>query len=110
MISAWMFILQRASALVMGPFVIVHLGLIIYAMRGGLSAGEILSRTQGEIGWMAFYVLFVIAAAIHAPIGLRNVLAEMAGLRGRGVDIALGLFAIFLLVAGLRAVYAVTVP
>lgn len=108
MVSAWMYILQRGSALIMAPFVLVHLGLILYAMQGGLSAEEILDRTQGNIGWTAFYSLFVLAAAIHAPIGLRNVLAEMAGMRGRAVDILMALFALFLFFAGFRAVYAVT--
>ena len=39
MTSAWLYILQRASAMIMAPLVIAHLLLIIYAMRGGITAG-----------------------------------------------------------------------
>lgn len=107
MTSAWLYIAQRASAMIMAPLVIAHLLLIIYAMRGGITAGEILSRTQGSIGWAVFYGLFVVSAAIHAPIGVRNVLAEMAGLKGRAVDLVIAAFAVLLLIIGLRAVYGV---
>ncbi|MRG73240.1 succinate dehydrogenase [Alphaproteobacteria bacterium HT1-32] len=107
MTSAWLYILQRASAMIMAPLVIAHLLLIIYAMRGGITAGEILSRTQGSVGWAIFYGLFVVSAAIHAPIGVRNVLAEMAGLKGRAVDLLMAGFAVLLLIIGLRAVYGV---
>ncbi|MEQ9200825.1 MAG: succinate dehydrogenase, partial [Rhodospirillales bacterium] len=67
----------------------------------------ILSRTQGSVGWAVFYSLFVVSAAIHAPIGVRNVLAEMAGLKGRTVDLAIAGFGLLLLIIGLRAVYGV---
>ncbi|MEM1385791.1 MAG: succinate dehydrogenase [Pseudomonadota bacterium] len=105
--SQGLFVAQRLSALVLGPLVLVHLGLIMVAIRGGLSAEEILGRTQGSIGWALFYGAFVVAAAVHAPIGLRNILREWTRLRPRAVDlISLGSGA-FLLVAGLRAVVAV---
>ena len=68
--SAILFLAQRASALVLAPLVLIHLGLAIYAIHGGLTAAEILGRTQGSLGWTLFYGLFVVAAAIHAPIGL----------------------------------------
>ncbi len=53
--------------------------------------------------------MFVVAVAVHAPIGLRVVAGEWAGLRGRGVDVALAAFGLALLGLGVRAVYAVTV-
>jgi fumarate reductase subunit C len=46
---------QRASAAVLAICVVVHLATIIYAVQGGLTAGEILSRTRGNAGWFAFY-------------------------------------------------------
>ncbi|MBK1780109.1 succinate dehydrogenase [Advenella sp. WQ 585] len=102
-----LFLLQRLSAMVMVPFIFVHIGMIIYAVRGGLSAGEILARTQGNWLWIAFYTLFVISAAIHAPIGIRKVLKEWTAISTRAVNwLALGLGALFLLL-GLRAVIAV---
>jgi fumarate reductase subunit C len=102
-----LYALQRLSALVMVPLVVIHLGLIVYAVEGGLSAGEILGRTQGSVGWALFYGLFVVAAAIHAPIGLRNVLREWTPLARRPVDLAMLAFGALLLVLGLRAVVAV---
>jgi len=107
-VEAVLFLAQRASALVLAPLVLVHLGLAIYAIHGGLTAAEILGRTQGNAGWMMFYGLFVVAAAVHAPIGLRNVVREWLGLKGGTVDGALALFGLLLLVLGLRAVAAVT--
>ena len=110
MIEARLFALQRATALILAPLVLVHLGLILIAIEGGLTAAEILARTQGSVGWSLFYGVFVIAAAIHAPIGLRNVLREHLSLRGPGLDIAMGVVGLVLLGLGARAVVAVVVP
>ena len=102
-----LFVLQRLTAMVLAPLVLVHLGLVLVAIRGGLTAAEILARTQGSVGWALFYGLFVVAVAIHAPIGVRNVLREWTGLPRGAVDLlALG-FAALLLAVGLRAVWAV---
>ena len=49
-----LWIAQRASAAVLALCVMVHLATIIYAVRGGLSAGEILARTRGNGAWLAF--------------------------------------------------------
>ena len=56
--------------------VVVHLATIIYAVRGGLTAAEVLGRTRGNGWFLAFYALFVVAVAVHAPIGVRNILRE----------------------------------
>jgi fumarate reductase subunit C len=102
-----LFVLQRLTAMVLAPLVLVHLGLVLVAIRGGLSAAEILARTQGSVGWALFYGLFVVTVAVHAPIGVRNVLREWTGLPRGAVDLlALG-FGVLLLVIGLRAVWAV---
>jgi fumarate reductase subunit C len=98
---------QRISAAVLAVCVVVHLVTIIYAVRNGLSAAEILDRTRGSFGWAAFYTLFVLAVTVHAPIGLRNVLAETFGWRGRGLDVAMLAVAMTLVMWGGRAVYAV---
>ena len=102
-----LFIAQRTTAFVLACAVVVHLATILYAVRGGLTAAEILARTHGNTAFALFYGVFVIAVAIHAPIGLRNVLREWTSWRGRSLDIALMLFALLLLVLGLRAVVAV---
>lgn len=92
----------------MVPFILIHLGIIIYATRDGVSAAEILGRTKGSLGWMIFYGLFVVAAAMHGTIGIRNIVSEMFSWRGRSLDIAMGLVIVSLLAIGLRAVGAVT--
>jgi fumarate reductase subunit C len=102
-----LFIAQRLTAFVLALAVTVHLATILYAVRGGLNAGEILTRTHGNVVFMLFYAVFVVAVAIHAPIGLRNVLREWTAWRGRSLDFALALFSLLLLALGLRAVYAV---
>jgi fumarate reductase subunit C len=98
---------QRLSAAVLALCVLVHLATIIYAVRNGLSAAEILGRTQGSVAWAAFYGLFVAAVAVHAPIGLRNVLAETFRWRGRGLDVVTLVIGVGLALWGGRAVYAV---
>ncbi len=108
--TLWLYVLQRASARVLAPLVIAHIALVIYATRDGLSAAEILARTQGSVGWAVFYGLFVLAAAVHAPIGLRNVIREATPWDGRGLDLAMALLFVALLGLGARAVIAVVAP
>ena len=98
---------QRASAAVLGVCVVVHLATMVYAIRGGLSAAEILSRTQGSAGWFAFYTVFVLAVTVHAPIGLRAVLGEWLRWRGGSRDLFLLALAVLLAVLGMRAVFGV---
>lgn len=102
-----LWIAQRASAALLAVCVVVHLATIIYAVQGGLSAAEILGRTRGNAAWFAFYALFVLAVTVHAPIGLRAVLIEWLGWRGRSRDLVLLLFAAILAWMGMRAVLAV---
>ena len=99
---------QRHSAMLLAVCVIVHLGVIVYATRTGLTAAELLARTRGSAPVAIFYALFVLACAVHAPIGLRAVAREWLRWRGRLLDVACLAFALWLLVAGGRAVWAVT--
>ena len=108
--TALMFLLQRASAVVLAFAVAVHLATIIYAVRVGLTAGEVLGRTRDNGWFLAFYLVFVLAVAIHAPIGLRNILREWTSWRGRSLDIVLAILALGLLFLGVRAAIAVYVP
>jgi fumarate reductase subunit C len=105
--TALVFLAQRVSAAVLALAVAVHLATILYAVRGGLTAGEVLGRTHDNLGFFAFYAVFVAAVAVHAPIGLRNVVREWTPWRGPTLDAALAAFALALLVLGLRAVFAV---
>jgi fumarate reductase subunit C len=101
---------QRLTAAIMAPLVLLHLAVIFYATRHGLSAADILARTRGSVAWAAFYGLFVIAASVHAPIGLRTVLAEWTPLGARVCHLIAIAFGIVLLVLGMRAVAAVVLP
>ncbi len=102
-----LFLAQRISAIILGPLVLVHLGLILFAVRNGLSGAEILSRTQGSISWSVFYGLFVLSITVHAPIGLRNILQEWTRVSQRTINIIALLFALIFLALGLRAVVAI---
>ncbi len=99
-----LWIVQRASAAVLALCVTVHLATMVYAIRGGLSAAEILSRTRGSAGWLVFYSLFVLAVAVHAPIGLRPVLGEWLRWRGASRDVFLVAVAMLLAALAMRAV------
>lgn len=99
---------QRASAAVLALGMAAHLAGMIYAVRGGLTAAEILGRTQGNTTLALAYGAFVVAVGIHAPIGLRAVLVEWAGWRGRAADWTAAAVALILVALGLRAVWAVT--
>ncbi|HEY9280094.1 MAG TPA: succinate dehydrogenase [Eoetvoesiella sp.] len=99
---------QRISAMAMAAFVLVHLAVMVYAIRGGLSAAEILERTRGSIAWAAFYALFVVLVAIHSSIGIRNVLVEWTAIKDSFAAVLSNALALLLLFMGLRAVWAVT--
>ena len=107
--TAALFVAQRLSAAVLAFAVAVHLATIIYAARAGMTAADVLARTHGNKPFLIVYLVFVVAVAIHAPIGLRNVLREWTTWRGRSLDMALAAFALLLLALGLRAAIAVFV-
>lgn len=102
-----LYLLQRITAAILAVLVLVHLAVIAYAVQDGLSAGEILSRTRGSLGWGLFYGLFVVTVAVHGSIGLRGILTEWARLGRGAANGAAWAMALVLLVLGLRAVWAV---
>ncbi len=102
-----LFLAQRLTAMLLAPLVLAHLWLVLVAVRGGLTAAEILGRTQGSAGWALFYGAFVLAVAVHAPIGVRNVLREWSRLPRSRVDLIALVFGLVLLALGARAVWAV---
>jgi len=108
MLTLRLYMAQRITALLMAPLVIGHLCVMIYAIRGGLSAAEILGRTQGSILWFLFYGVFVVAVSIHGAIGLRTVLHEWASLKGAALEAAMWIIGLGLFGLGARAVFAVT--
>jgi len=108
MTEARLYALQRLSAVVMAPLVITHLITIMIAVQGGLTAEEILVRTQGLSIWAVFYTVFVLAVAVHAPLGLRKILIEWLKFSTRLANGVALILAMGVLALGLRAVMAVT--
>jgi len=100
------YIWQRGTAAILFPMVIIHLIVIFYATRGGLTASEILQRTRGSLAWAVFYSAFVFAAAVHASIGIRNIVVEWSPLKGIAADRFSAGFGLVLIILGFRAVYA----
>ena len=102
-----LYVWQRLTAALMVPLVLVHVAVIFYATRQGMTAADILARTRGSIVWASLYSIFVVAAALHAAIGVHNVLTEWSPLRDRSAGIFATVFGTSLLLLGLRAVAAV---
>ena len=97
---------QRISAMVLGICVAIHLLIIFYAIRGGLSAQEILGRTQGNVLFAIFYEVFVIACFVHAPIGVANILQEIFPKSGLAGPLS-WVLALLILILGTTAVVGV---
>lgn len=108
MLSLRLYMAQRITALLMAPLVMGHLAVMIYAIQGGLSAEEILGRTQGSVAWFLFYGIFVVAVAVHGAIGLRTVAREWGGLKGAALELFMWAVGLGLFAMGARAVWAVT--
>jgi fumarate reductase subunit C len=106
-VSIRLYVWQRLTAALMAPLVIVHVAVIFYASRKGLSAADILARTRGSFMWASFYCAFVLAASIHAAIGVREVCVEWSSFTERQSGILGTLLGCSLLLLGLRAVAAV---
>jgi fumarate reductase subunit C len=104
-VQVWTWVAQRASAAVLAVAVSVHLATVIYAVRGDLSAAEIVSRVQGNVTWLGFYTVFVLAAAVHAPIGIRTILMESTPLPPRVADLLSAAVMLGILIMGLRTIF-----
>lgn len=99
---------QRISAMVLACCVFLHIGVMVYAVHGGLSESAILARTRGNWFFGGFYALFVAMCAVHVPIGLLRVAEEWLNWRGKPALIAAGAISLALAILGLRAVCGVT--
>ena len=108
MLDLRLYMAQRITALLMAPFVLGHLGMMIYAIRGGLSAAEILGRTQDSVLWFLFYGTFIAVVSIHGAVGLRVIAFEWGGLKGPALDALMWIVGLGLFALGGRAVWAVT--
>jgi fumarate reductase subunit C len=102
-----LYVWQRATAALMVPLVAVHIAVIFYASRQGMTAADILIRTHGSIVWASYYGIFVAAASIHASIGMRNVLTEWSPFNDRHAGPLAIVFGLLLAALGARAIVAV---
>ena len=107
MLDTRLYLLQRITAMIMAPLVLLHLGVMIVAIQGGLDSAEILSRTRGSLFWGGTYGLFVLAVSVHAAIGIRVVLFEWLSIKDLKLSLVSWLVFALLLMMGARAVYAV---
>ncbi len=103
-------LVQRISAMALAICVLVHLAVMVYAVRGGLSGAEVLARTRGSWAFGGFYTVFVIACALHVPPGLMNIAVEWGRWPARRALWFGRIAAALIAVAGLRAVLAVVQP
>ncbi|WP_368416615.1 succinate dehydrogenase [Falsiroseomonas sp.] len=100
-----LWVAQRATAMILAVAVVVHLATIILAVRGGLTAAEIIGRMQGNLAWLSFYTVFALAAGLHGAIGLRGIAGEWLGWRGRGFDLAWIAIGLLTAAFGIRAAF-----
>ena len=107
MLDTRLYLLQRITAMIMAPLVLLHLAVMIVAIQGGLDSAEILSRTRGSLFWGGTYGLFVLAVSVHAAIGIRVVLFEWLSIKDIKLTLVSWLVFALLLMMGARAVYAV---
>jgi len=107
MLDTRLYLLQRITAMVMAPLVLLHLAVMIVVIQGGLDSAEILSRTRGSLFWGSTYGLFVLAVSVHAAIGIRVVLFEWLSIKDLKLTLVSWLVFALLLMMGARAVYAV---
>jgi fumarate reductase subunit C len=107
MLDTRLYLLQRITAMIMAPLVLLHLAVMIIAIQGGLDSAEILSRTRGSLFWGGTYGLFVLAVSVHAAIGIRVVLFEWLSIKDIKLTLLSWLVFAVLLMMGARAVYAV---
>jgi fumarate reductase subunit C len=105
-----LYLWQRGTAALMAPLVLIHIAVIFYATRQGMTAADILSRTRGSVVWASYYGVFVAAASIHGAIGVRNVLSEWSPLNDRRTGVFAIAFGMLLAALGLRAIIAVVLP
>jgi len=108
--SMRLYVWQRMTAALMVPLIVIHLIVIFYATNNGLSAVDILDRTRGSYLWALYYGTFVIAAAIHAAIGLRSVASDWTSLRPAALNGLMWSAGAVLLMLGLRAIAGVVLP
>ena len=100
----WFWVAAALATLTKGPqFPVMLLAALVLVER---QRGSTLRALAHRLRPLAGFAL-VLAVTVHAPIGLRAVLGEWLGWRGRSRDLVLLAFAMLLAALGMRAVFAV---
>tara|TARA_R110002049_G_scaffold86285_1_gene219511 strand:+ start:611 stop:958 length:348 start_codon:yes stop_codon:yes gene_type:complete len=95
--------LQRYSAMVLAPLVVIHIGLILMAARTHPTPATVLEQFQAQPLWPLFYLIFVLAITVHVPIGLWQIWRSIEALPTWLGALLSTCFALILLLLGLRA-------
>ena len=103
-LESYLWVAQRLTAALLIVGAVIHMATNVYAVRGGLSAAEVVDRIHGNQVWLVFYLAFATTAAIHGPLGLRTILLEMTPIKACRINVAMGGFAVIVLWLGWRAV------
>jgi fumarate reductase subunit C len=101
-----LYVWQRSTAALMAPLVMIHIAVIFYATRQGMTAADILSRTHHSAVWASYYTIFIAAVSIHAAIGIRNILTDWVPLTDRGAGWCATIVGVVLALLGFHAVVA----
>ena len=104
-----LYIWQRLTAALMAPLVLVHVAVIFYASRKGLSAADILGRTRGSIVWASSTALRCRGGDSRFDRRAQRVDRMVTGRRAPAAIFSIA-FGLLLIVLGLRAVAAVVLP
>jgi fumarate reductase subunit C len=105
--EARLYVLQRLTALIMAPLVMLHIYIMIVAVQDGVTTSEILARTRASLFWPILYAVFLAAAAVHGSIGFRNILHEMTALPASTISrLSAGLL-ILILASGAKTIWAI---
>jgi len=86
------------------PFILAHLATILLIGTAGLTAEQVLIRTQGSLGWAAFYGAFILLISVHGSIGLWRLGSLLESLSDRISVVVAGSFGALTLVLGMRAI------
>ncbi len=84
--SALFWLFQRISGAFLAVFLFTHVKVLHwdfdFTTQGLLDFSFVLSRLQGNIGWLIFYFLFIISALFHGLNGLWAVVLDFRPSKG----------------------------
>ena len=104
-VETFIWLLQRLSAIILSACTIIHIITIINSVKIGLTSADIINRIGANYGWFIFYLIFVLSASIHAPIGIRSILKESTNASNVTITLITIIFAILLVSLGIWSIW-----